>query len=133
MTPDELRRALERLTPAQFEDLNASVGTGGANTGIEGRVQHFVYFQDRPKLDEVYSFHLQRIAGIELATEAEKLAQAAMVSAAADTRSADAATRAADAAERSEKHAKSASRAAWYTVVLAVVAVIVTLALARGC
>ena len=124
MTFDEYHAALTSLTPEQFAAFRAAWG-GSADT-VDGSVSQFVYAPsaDAQKWDQIAVFHLRNGGVAQVRTEAEKSMEAAV-------KTADAAQASAHAAERSATSAANSSRAAWWSQVVALLAIIVSLAVSR--
>lgn len=124
MTNDEYRAALEGLTRDQ--SLAFGMALGGNAATVEAKVREFALYKgDRAEFERGIVFKLNRAAGLDTKTEAEKVADDSAASVKAAIRSADAAERSAAAAARS-------ATIAWYAVVASILTIVVTIALARG-
>ena len=122
MTIDDYRQALEGLTPEEFKTFRER--WGGTSETVDSCVQEFAYSKDGPQLEQAIVFHLRRLGVSSLRTESEKASERA-------ERSAAAAVESAAAARVSAEAARGSNRAAWWSQVIALLAIIATLSLAR--
>jgi hypothetical protein len=124
VTPDEHRRALSSLGDQGFRNFRSSWG-GTAET-VDACVEEYAYAEDPERWDRIAVFRLRAVGIADVYTEQEKAYRLTK-------ESAEAAKQSASAAAQSAGSAQDSSRAAWYSVIAAVLTAFVTLAATRGC
>ena len=123
MTVDEYRQALERLTPEQFAQFKQGWG-GAAGRSLEECVREFAYKDNPTGWDRTIVYHLKSLGLSDLQSEDERALAFA-------GRTAEAAALSADAAKGSASAAAASNRAAWLALVISLVAIVASLAIAR--
>ena len=117
MTVEEYGQTLDGLTDEQFNSFRQS--WGGTKATREECVQEFAYTTDPLQWERIIIFRLRQLGVAELRTESEKVLETARDSAAAAKDSAR-------AADKSATSAQQSARLSLWTVILAGIAIVVS-------